>query len=320
MNKTLVLALFSILVLFGCLGQGQQTKNESLNRSTANVTDFVKNTTEGPVVNGTENTSVPPITPSAAQQPARVRSRVSASILSATSKGLNSFNITLAKVELHGENGWITLSSDVKPYDLIQIGQLSVLHSESSVQPGKFDSVRLTWLKQNAGVTTVSAIPGVVSTKKTLPVEGNLSGEAEFSGTVESNGTYILSVIFDLDSSVAIFEDKILFDANKITASLGKYSECRYRCVAICDNDVFPECDSGCRNDVEAECNIKVKTDCQTKCCAPDCTATAREECRINCISKDLAACIANAPSVCRDRCTNESKYVRCMDGCLAYC
>jgi len=314
MKKFILAALFALVLLLGCLGQ--QTKNESKNLTTTNQT--TNQTVQINVPSNVTTTTNATATGQDVQTgQINLRSKISAAMASAASKGLNSFNISIVKLELHQVDGdWVTLSSEVKQYDLIAIGQQSVLNAESSVKQMNFDKVRLTLFRHNAGLTTVTIIPGVIATKKTVPIESELSAEISSSGTLD-NGTYTLFLNFDLDSGTVILDDKVTFDVRQITATLSTYDECRSKCVAVCDRDVFPDCNQSCIFDMETNCTIIARTACEAKCCIPDCSTTEKELCKVNCTAENKTACISTAPTVCREMCIASSKYIACMDSRL---
>lgn len=126
---------------------------------------------------------------------------------------VSSVQVTVDKVEAHSaSSGWVTLSSDSKTYDLLQLkqsGQLAVL-ADTNVEQGSYDQVRLDVSKvvvvDSSGSHEAKLPSSELKIMTNMDVNANSTATATFdfiadeSLHVTGNGKYILAPVVDVET------------------------------------------------------------------------------------------------------------------------
>jgi hypothetical protein len=130
---------------------------------------------------------------------------------------VSSVVVTVNQVQLHSETqGWITVSSDTKQYDLVSLNQSNTvsLYADASVSAGTYNQVRLDIGKvvvTDSGVTHEAKLPsGMLKiTGNFIVKEGETSSavfdfKADQSIHITGNSQYIFTPVISLKSESSV--------------------------------------------------------------------------------------------------------------------
>ncbi|VVB73614.1 Uncharacterised protein [uncultured archaeon] len=315
------LLLVGAVFLFGCTQQAPQ-KNESAPESP------VVNESTGPAINQTqeENLTTTPVIPLETRK-AILNTGFSSSASSPIGKGLDSFNVVLGKIEIHGSEGWTTVSDNATTVDLAAVSGGKEPLSSANTTLGNYDKIRMNIISAESVYVTSTAIPGVVSEKKAtpltipssiveIPLSLNMTNESE---------TYSVTIVFDINQvDPAAVES---FDASSATTMVKMYSQCMPDCVAGCakTNDVYKECLTSCALDKSRDCDMNATTTCMVDCNCPNnvCYTGDQEQCKLDCLKtrkSDNSTCKMAINASCIDDCMAKPSFVACTESCMGAC
>jgi hypothetical protein len=316
------LLMVGAFFLFGCAQQAPQ-KNETvqvpvLNES--NATTVNQTQEEKP-----ENVTTP-VVPLETRK-AELGIGFSSSASSPIGKGLDSFNVVVGRIEIHGSEGWIVASDNATTVDLkaVSSGRQQVSFANTTI--GAYDKIRMNVISATSVYVTTAAIPGVVSEKKTTPLTipaSIVELPLNLSMTNDSE-TYSVTVTFDINqvdpATVASF------DASSAAATVKTYSQCMPDCTMGCEktNDVYKECLVSCAFDKSRECDMNAATKCMVDCNCPNnvCYSGDQEQCKRDCLKtekSDNSTCKMAINATCIDECKAKPSFVACTETCMRAC
>ena len=150
---------------------------------------------------------------------------------SAAIPGVTSIMITVDTVEVQsGANGWITVSSGTKQYDLLQLKQTGAvaLLADANLPAGTYDQIRLTISKvlvTASGTTQEAKLPsGTLKIVGRLVIEAGktatavLDFNADKSLIATGNGTFILAPVVNLQTKSNVTVEKQSDNTLKISS------------------------------------------------------------------------------------------------------
>ena len=153
---------------------------------------------------GSTSTTValPPATPPAQAPAPAAQGRTVFTVTDAATAltGVTAVNVTVDKLEAHdAANGWVTVSTTAKTYDLLQLKQTAsaALLADANLAAGTYDQIRLHISKVE--VTANGKTQTVVLPSNSLKIVGNL--------TVKAGQTSTASLDFMVDKSLHMTGD-----------------------------------------------------------------------------------------------------------------
>jgi len=318
----MALLMVGAVFLFGCAQQAPQKngtapQGPALNESNATATN---QTQEG------QGAVTEPVVPLETRK-AELDIGFSSSASSPIGKGLDSFDVILGRIEIHGSSGWTVVSDKTATIDLKAISGNRQQISLTKTALGAYDKIRMNVIRATSVYVTTASIPGVVAGTRTtqltipasiveLPISLNMTNE---------NETYSATVAFDIDqvdpATVASF------DASSASATVKTYSQCMLGCIAGCEktNDIYKECTVSCALDKNRDCDMNAATKCIADCNCPNnvCNTGDQEQCKLDCLKtekSDNSTCKTSINATCIDYCRTKPSFVSCTEICMGTC
>ena len=319
----MALLMVSVVFLFGCAQQSPQKNETALQVPVVNNsnTTITTNQTQGGQGNATE-----PVV-SIETKKAELNIGFSSSASSPIGKGLDSFNVILGRIEVHGSNGWTVASDKTVTINLKTVSGNRQQISLAKTTLGIYDKIRMNVIRATSVYITTASIPGVVAGTRTtqltipasiveLPINLNMTNESE---------TYSVTVAFDIEqvdpATVASF------DASSASATVKTYSQCMPNCIAGCEktNDVYKECIVSCALDKNRDCDMNAVTKCAVDCNCPNnvCNTGSQEQCKSDCLKTEKSGnstCKMAINATCIDYCRTKPSFVSCTESCMGTC
>jgi len=192
----LIVLMIGTVFLFGCTQQAKKNETTQIpvfNESQGNITTNQTQTEN----NGSEtNVTIPVET-----RKAEVGIGFSSSASTVIGKGLDSFNVTIGRIEAHGPDGWVVVSDKTATIDLKTINGGRQQVSLAKTTLGMYDKIRINVISATSVYVTTTSIPGVMTGKRTtkltipasiveLPLNLNMTNDSD---------TYSVTVTFDIN-------------------------------------------------------------------------------------------------------------------------
>ena len=319
----IALLVVGAVFLFGCAQQAPQTNGTApqppaLNESNATVANQTQEEKPEPVTE--------PIVPLETRK-AELGIGFSSSASSPIGKGLDSFNVVIGRIEIHGLDGWIAASDNAIIMDLKAISGGRQQVSFVNTTLGTYDKIRINVISAISVYVTTAAIPGVVAEKKTTPltIPASIVELPLGLSMTNDNETYSVTVTFDINQIDPA--TTISFDASSAAATVKTYSQCMPDCITGCEktNDVYRECLVSCAFDKNRDCDMDAATKCMVDCNCPNnaCNTGDREQCKLNCLKtekSDNSTCKMAINATCIDECRADPSFTTCTDTCMRTC
>jgi len=319
---SIIAVILIAAMLFGC-AQTAAPKNATNNTMPA------ANGSTGPTINNTpEETPQPIVQPSVPDETRRAAVKVSVSAVASgpIGKGLNSFNVTFGRIEIHNQGGWVTLSDNVTIANLVAASNIKQLAAMSTAPLGNYDRMRLNVISASLEYTTNTAIPGVVAERKSarLTIPSSLEEINMSMNESKENETYSATVLFDINrvdpATVSVFDVVP-------TVRVKTYSQCVPDCAAGCESSTvrYKECNISCAFDKSRDCDINATNKCIADCNCPNnvCSTGDQEQCKITCLSTEKSensTCKLTINAACIDYCRGQPFFTSCTDSCMEEC